>query len=369
LDESLALPLSHGWFFHGAVEAAPITSGSNMADITLRTSTNVPQVDQIVCEIIDVVEQCFPDRIRGYYLVGSYAVGEALATSDIDMVVVFKGSFQPEEKQPFAQVLFQCKDISPLDVDLTPVGEVQLFRVGGVKFQTASLLMYGEDIRDAVPKKPVEDHIRDSMHTPYHLYARVRGNPPMLTFPLDYPDPTGKFYGYDCRLMRTADGASHPGIKELVLIVLCSAEALILLKAGKYVGNGRKSDCGTQYRIWINDEWTAFIEAIDEYCHKRWAYLVPQEIAQQQLLRSLCERALAFENHFLVQYKEYLLTQLLQVEPFIQLHYVKRLGQLIYPDHEVVSALQEVGNNSNAKLQQAVAETLQRYQNRATSQR
>lgn len=334
-----------------------------MVNIILHTSTNVPQVDQIVCKIIDWVEQHFPDRIRGYYLVGSYAVGEAVATSDIDMVVVFKGSFESEDKQLFAQVLFQCKEMSPLDIDLTPVGEAQLFHVGGVKFQTASLLMYGEDIRAAVPKKPIEDHIRDSMHTPYHLFARVRGNPPMLNFPLDYPDPSGEFYGYDSRLMRTADGASHPGIKELVLIVLCSAEALIWLKAGKYVGNGRKSDCGTQYRIWINDEWTAFIEAIDEYCRKRWAYLVPQDTAQRQLLRSLCDRALAFENHFLAQYKEYVLAHLPQEKPFVQLHYVKRLGQLIYPDGTVVDALQEIAKNSNAEIQHAVAETLRRITN------
>jgi predicted nucleotidyltransferase len=332
-----------------------------VADITLHTLTNVPKVDQIVREIISLVEDRFCDRIRGYYLVGSYAVGEAVVTSDLDMVVVFKGSFEPEEKQPFAQVLSKCNRISPLAVDLTPVGETMLFRIGGVRFQTASLLMYGEDIRAAVPKKPVENHIRETMHDQYRLLARVRGNPPILRFPLDYPDPAGEFYGYDCRLMRTPDGVSHPGIKDLVLNVLCPAEALILLKAGKYVGNGKKSECGTQYRIWINDEWTAFVEAIDEYCRKRWAYLVPEERAHRQQLRSLCERALEFENHFLVQYKEYLLAQLGQVEPFIQLHYVKRLGQLIYPDEAIVTALHDLGNSSNPEIRQAVAETLQRY--------
>ncbi|HEY9633002.1 MAG TPA: nucleotidyltransferase domain-containing protein [Coleofasciculaceae cyanobacterium] len=332
-----------------------------MADITLCTSTTVPKVDQIVREIINLVECYFRDRIRGYYLVGSYALGEAVATSDLDMVVVFKDSFKPEEKKPFAQVLFKCNHISPLHIDLTPVGEAMLFRVGGVRFQKASLLMYGEDIRAAVPIKPIENHIRETMHDQYRLFARVRGNPSVLTFPLDYPDPDGEFYGYDCRLMRTADGMQHPGIKDLVLNVLCPATALVLLKAGKYVGNGKRSDCGTQYRVWINDEWTAFIEAVDEYCRKRWTYLVPEDKARRQLLRSLCERALGFENHFLMQYKDYLLTQLRQVEPFIQLHYVKRLGQLLYPDQAVIAALQDVGNSSNPEIRQAVSQTLRKY--------
>lgn len=338
-----------------------------MADITLHTSTHVPKVDQIIREIIGLVERRFPDRIRGYYLVGSYAVGEAVETSDIDIVVVFKGSFELEEKQPFAQILSKCNWMSPFAVDLTPVSEAMLLRVGGVRFQTASLFIYGEDIRAAVPKKPIEHHIRETMHDQFRLFARVRGNPPILRFPLKYPDPVGEFYGYDCRIMRTADGMCHPGIKDLVLNVLCPAWALILLKAGKYVGNGKKSDCGTQYRIWINDEWTALIEAIDEYCRKQWAYLVPEQSAQRQLLRSLCERALSFENYFLLQYKEYLLTQLQQVEPAIQLHYVKRLGQIIYPDEAVITTLEDLSNGSNAEIRQAVAETLSRYHNTPTT--
>lgn len=332
-----------------------------MADITLRSSTNVPHIDQILREIIGLIECRFRDRIRGYYLVGSYAVGEAVATSDLDMVVVFKGSLEPKEQQQFAIVFDECKQLCPLAIDLTCVGEAKLFQVGGVRFQTASLLLYGEDIRAAVPLKPVEDHIRDMMHDQYPLLARVRGNPDVLTFPLDYPDPAGEFYGYDRRLIRTVDGTSHPGIKNLALNVICPASALILLKAGKYVGNGNKSDCGTQYRIWINDEWTELVEAMDEYCRKRWAYLVPQERAQRHKLRSLCEQALGFENHFLVQYKEYLLTRLQCVEPYTQLQYVKRLGHLIYPDEAIVTALQDVGNSSNAEIRLAVAETLRRY--------
>jgi predicted nucleotidyltransferase len=329
--------------------------------LTLINTTGIPHIDRILREIISWVECRLRDRIRGYYLVGSYAVGEAVITSDLDMVVVFKGSLDPEEKQQFTPIKDECQQFSSLAIDLTPMGEADLFRVGGVRFQTASLLMYGEDIRAAVPQKPVEDHIRDGMHFQYRLFARVRGNPEVLAFPLDYPDPEGEFYGYDWRQIRTADGTSHAGIKDLALNVLCPAEALTLLKARRYVGTGRKSDISTQYRLWINDEWTTLVEAIDEYCRKRWAYLVPEASDQRQQLRALCERALGFENHFLAQYKEYLLAQLPQAEPFVQLHYVKRLGQLVYPDRAVVTTLQALENSSNAEIRLAIAETLRRY--------
>ncbi|MFB2768181.1 hypothetical protein ACE1AT_02630 [Pelatocladus sp. BLCC-F211] len=67
---------------------------------------------------------------------------------------------------------------------------------------------------------------------------------------------------------------------------------------------GKKSLISPQYRIWINDEWTTLVEAIDDYCRKRWAYIVPVEKEQRQQLRGLCEQALGFENHFLAQDKD-----------------------------------------------------------------
>lgn len=327
-----------------------------MASIDLLNSTGVTDVDSIVRGSIGLLERSFPGRIRGYYLVGSYAVGCPVWTSDIDMSVVFKGRLAPEEKGRFADVIDEYKLSSPYGLDITPDGEERLFRVGTSKFQTASLLMYGEDIRAVVPLKPMDSYILDEMHFPYHLFKRVRGNPTVLTFPLDYPDPEGEFYGYDRRWMRAPDGSSHDVTKELVLSTVCAATALIALKAGQYVRH--KSECAQQYRRWINDEWTAVVEAIYEQCRNQWAYLVPSAPTDRQHLRCLCERGLAFENHFLALYKEYLLAELRHTEEFRQLYAVKRLGQIIYRDQAVVAALHEVGKNGNAESQQAVAQTL-----------
>ena len=331
--------------------------------VNLLTSTEVKDVDRIIGEIVRLGECHFPARIRGYYLVGSYAVGEAVVTSDLDMVIVFKDNLSLPEKQRFSAFKEYCQQLFPLAIDLTACGEIQLIQTGGVKFQTASLLMYGEDIRAAVPLKPVADHIRDSMHAQYPLFARVRGNAPRLIFPLDYPDPMGEFLGYDCRSMRLADGTIQPGIKDLVVNVLSPAEALILYKTNRYLGSGSwKRNCANQYQISINDEWTELVADVYEYGCQQWAYLVPEATGERKRLRRLCEQALGFENHFLLQYKDYVLAQLPKVDSYVQLRYVQRLEQIIYPDaaEALASALKQL-NNSTPELQQALAATLQAY--------
>ncbi|MEW5856985.1 MAG: nucleotidyltransferase domain-containing protein [Cyanobacteriota bacterium] len=330
-----------------------------MTNITLIASTGVENVDAIACGIIGKVEQSFPNRIRGYYLEGSYADGSAVATSDIDLRVVFKGSLTSDERQEFAQISDECQKIASIELGMTADSEEALFRIGAVRFQQGTLLIYGEDIRPLVPIKPIDSYTLDSMHFPYRLLARARGNPEVLTFPLDYPDPEGEFYGCDRRQMRASDGTIHYGTKDLVLNVLCPATALIALDAGQYVVT--KRECVAQYRIWINDEWTALVEGIYEQCRNHWNYLVPEAEADRKQLREYCDRALAFENYFLWRYKAFLLAELQHPDEFHQLYAVKRLGQIIYPDRAVKLALEEVKKSNSPEIQLTVDATLQRY--------
>ena len=330
-----------------------------MTDITLLNSSGVEKVDSLVCEIINLLEQSFPDRIRGYYLEGSYADNSAVATSDIDIRVVFKSSLDAEERQQFAQLLDSYQQICPIELGITPDSEEALFRIGAIRFQKATLLMYGEDIRSLVPLKPIEDYIRDSMHFPYRLFARVRGNREVLTFPLEYPDPVDEFYGYAYRPIRASDGAIHCGTKDLVLSVLCPATALIALEASQYVLTKRK--CLTQYRCWINDEWTDLVEAVYEQCRNQWNYLIPLTSAHRQQLRALCDRTLAFENYFLERYKMYLLAELQHPCNVYQLYAIKRLGQIIYRERAVLEALEAVKNTNSKEIQLQLDATLQRY--------
>lgn len=78
-----------------------------MTGISLLHSTNHQKVDQILQGIISLYEMVFPGRIRGYYLVGSYADGSATPTSDIDLQIWFKEGFIDQEEKDKARLTSQ----------------------------------------------------------------------------------------------------------------------------------------------------------------------------------------------------------------------------------------------------------------------
>jgi predicted nucleotidyltransferase len=331
-----------------------------MHTIALLTSTGAARIDQALRDSIVLIEQLLPDRVRGYYLVGSYAYGEAQPSSDVDLVVVLKDELGQADRQQFVAARAECKRISVVPLDISLESEAKLLRVGGVWFQTASLLVYGEDIRPRIPRKPVANHIRDVMHALVPLLARVRGNPALLTFPLDYPDPAGMVYGYDARYSDSNDPQYTP-TKDLVTNVLAAANALTLLTAQRYVGSGKKSDIPRQYTIWIGDQWTTLVEEIVELCRIRWGYRMPEAEADIAHLRGLCQQALGFENAFLQRYRDFLLADLQSDHAAAQLFAVQRFGQILYPDPAVAAAVADLAAHASAELQQAAAATLEHY--------
>src|SRR5260221_14733461 len=73
-----------------------------MQEIVLLYSTQSSRIDYILLAIIGFCEMLFPNRIRGYYLQGSYATGNATSMSDIDMILLFRGGFIDEEERQSA---------------------------------------------------------------------------------------------------------------------------------------------------------------------------------------------------------------------------------------------------------------------------
>jgi adenylate cyclase len=60
---------------------------------TLSESTGSLTADKILQGVIGILEQVFPDRVRGYFVRGSYASATSTQGSDLDMFVVFKDAF------------------------------------------------------------------------------------------------------------------------------------------------------------------------------------------------------------------------------------------------------------------------------------
>ena len=123
--------------------------------ISLLRSTGIMPIDQILRGLIGLIGGSFPDRVRGYYLEGSYAGGSAVATSDIDLRIVFKEQLDPEEKRHATYLIDCCWLISARPLDLVLDSEAALLRIGAVRFQQASILLFGDDIRSAAPLKPL----------------------------------------------------------------------------------------------------------------------------------------------------------------------------------------------------------------------
>ena len=330
-------------------------------EISLSHKTGNQQVDRILQGVVGIFETVFPDRIRGYYLVGSYADGTAISTSDIDLQIIFKHRFQNEQEQEKArQIWDSCWWISPIGLDTVILSEERILSRGSVSVKLVSLLVYGEDIREKIPLPPIEEYVRQSMYRLHYFLIRVvRKNLKVLTIPLDYPDPEGECYGYDYRII-IKDGLRLRSPKGLINITGRIASAMIASQTKQYVAS--KNHCLKLYREYINDEWTSLLEEIEEKCRTRWEYLMPKDKEDLKQLRAICQQTLAFENHFLTTtYKDYLLAELLDADDSDKLVAVKRLGEVIYPDdEEVYGALGSLARSDNAELQEAVKETIEK---------
>ena len=323
-----------------------------MQTISLLKSTGNQRVDDILRGVIGIFETIFPDRIRGYYLVGSYADGTAVSTSDIDMKILFKNRFRDNTERKNARQICECCFglISPIPGDVTANDEETAFSSSTLRLRikAGSLLIYGEDIRDQISLPSLDQHIRDVMFRAYVFCFtdRLRPNLKARVWPLDYPDPSDEFYGYTYKGDTTV----------FTSVVGAVATAIVASKAKKYVFT--KNDCLKLYKKYINDKWTVLLEVVFGKIREQWEYQIPRNKEERQQLRGICRQALAFENHFLIIYKDFLLTELRDAEDEDKLLAVKRLGEIIYPDEETLDALKALESCANREMREVVNNTI-----------
>ena len=371
-----------------------------MAEITLLTSTGNRQVDDILRGVIGVFEAAFPGRTRAYYLVGSYADGTALAESDIDFGVLFKGRIEEEEAQKAWQLSQSCALISPVYLDFMAAGENEFLHADDVTLKLASQLIYGEDIREAIQRPSLEAYIRHCTSGTFTIASARLRERDVIVYPLDYPDPSGEFFGYPREPAADGSfGADIGPLKWLVAAVGRAAQSILALQEGQYVAT--RDACLRAYRERINDQWPDFIADIYALCRARWRYGVPSTTAERQTLRDLCRHTLDFENRFLDLYRSHLLQELRRgdeepvwvspsafryqtglsgegsrerieratvttkdkdglnmrlVRNFRAIYAAHVLQKIIYPDEETVAALRAAEESDDAELRDASRE-------------
>lgn len=272
-----------------------------MSDLV--TSTNDKTIDKYIQAIINIYESAFPERIRGYYLVGSYGDDTAIPNSDVDMEVVFKGTLSDEEKVRCENIKDSCRTLALIELDLPIKAESNFHQLDTVALKLASKFVYGEDIRQTIPLPDMDTYLRN-ISTPTQRGLTVRFRSEQVKLPLDYPLADDKYYGY---IPNTYKNGATP-IKLWVLNVGWLATFLLVYKARIYVPS--KRHMLELYREHIHDEWTDFITEVYENGRNKWGYHIPKAKDDLLLFEQLCQQTLAFENYVAKIYISYLQQEL-----------------------------------------------------------
>jgi predicted nucleotidyltransferase len=292
---------------------------TDTAVLTLRHRTGDPQADATLHQFVGRFEAAFSGRVRGSYLLGSFADGTAGPGSDLDLGVVFAGAaLSDAERAAACRVVADASRSTPVRLDVLAVAEGRL-PTADVRLKLASVLLYGADIRPTLPVPGPEAYRRWVTEWPYHFSARVlRGagtaayGPPRglrpdgrLGAPLTSPDPGGECFGYDAvRVRPWYPPRTRRGTKELVATVCWTATALVGLGTGRFAAT--KGEGVRAYREEVGDAWTGLVEAVYARCGRAWRCRVPTTRPERTWLRERCAEVVGFENRFFAAYRDYL---------------------------------------------------------------
>lgn len=330
-----------------------------MDKVPLLQSTGHQKVDEILQGTIGIFEKTFPTRIRAYYLIGSYATGTAVSTSDLDVVIVFKGKLPPSKEALARHVGNFCQHNSSIELDLMFYSEEQILRrrVYGRGFALTRRIVFGEAFDEVIPLPSIEKYLSFMMNSAYEALVSIRCSPQTLAFPVDYPDSKTPFFGY-AKPVRMFNGETRNGAKQLVHNVCVACSAIIGFVAAEQVTSG--SESVKVYKKQIGDRWAGFLETIYEVCRIQWNYIIPEDEDGRRQFRDLCRQTLKFECHFLKLYKDYLLKVLHSGDVPPKLGAARRFGEIIYPDKKVLDALQGFKGETDGELRDAINQTIRK---------
>ena len=329
--------------------------------IRLLHTVGKPYVDEILADVVQEYELAFPDRVRSYFLLGSYADGCPVVGSDIDAYVLFKETFlSPKEVIQAKQLASVCVKKSILRLDGNVIDEQMLLNyqsIMRVALKRDSILLFGEDTRSFMMLPNRAAYTRDITDGVIEFLLRLHRSD-SITYPITYPDPNGIFYGYDYMMKLSYDVASlyyppdkaatvYYATRELVECACRIASELLVFKTGGFVGTKRGSV--ETYNREISDEWSPFLTAMFEKGKMQWMYGLPEHEEERAELRELCEQMLAFENYYLLHYRTYLLSLLSSEDQQNVQFALQRLETVHYDDDKMNTAV-NILDSSKRKL-------------------
>jgi hypothetical protein len=319
----------------------------------LHATTGNQLLDALLRRFITRFEQSFPERIRAYYLGGSYSDGTAVGhdaspnSSDVDLFVIFRGIITEDETASFQRLLVECQNSSPFQVDAHAHSEDDLLDQSGrygqqtsflnALIREASVLIYGDDLRNELPSIPFSRYVLDVIESGiFHIgipRQKVSLTYPLttpLTFPLNYPDPAAEFYGYDAVPARP--GAPR-GTRVLVGLTAWIATFLLAIETRRHAG--QKSQSIRLCKQYLpHDQRVQLVATINDLCKGAWGYALPDRQEDREYLRDLCRETLVLENEYLHLVQNYLLTRLQYSEAQEKRQIDRILQSIIYQNKE-----------------------------------
>ena len=331
--------------------------------VSLAWSSSDARVNSLLRCAVGVFEYFYPERVHGYYLVGSYADGSAVSASDIDLHPVFKGELTSAEQQTVYAVRDRCNAIPRVDLNVDPWPEHFAHRVYSGLFSLVSVLVYGTDIRPSIRPPPVDEFVRDAIGVGGLL--KIRGAR-QLRYPLRAPDESDEFLGYASRPAYSFEDESAQGTKDLVNVAYTIVRGRLATQRHEYITS--KSQAFQTFIESADDQWVDVIDEIWRRGRSEWEYFIPNKDRDREILRRICSRIPDLENEYLRYYRDYLVSQLKTLEPEqstgevdAKVTALQSLGVVTFPTDQEVRAILETYHGCDvAQWRQAAEVSIER---------
>lgn len=297
----------------------------------LVASTGDERADETLRALVTACEAAFPYRIRSYLLSGSYAEGDAIQESDLDLGVLFRGGVRDNERQRLFGLSDAIESLRTLRLDVVALDENHYLH-GAPASALEVVTIYGDDVSGELTLEPLEHALARHLSAATYYIWQMRGLREDLVWPLNYPDPDGEFFGYERYGLfqgRGADEMYTPGARTILNCATMIATSR-LTHAGQRVPSKRR--CVELYTRLAPGESAAWLGALYTTCKSSWRYQVPDNLAERAKLRTLCAPMLAFENDFLAFARPLNEVALASRDEYLKPRARDRLRWVTYPD-------------------------------------
>jgi hypothetical protein len=239
--------------------------------------------------IARTVEETAPNVARALYVTGSFASGDAVEGSDLDIFAVVASDAPRAAVVAMARAAHSCAERCGVTIDFKPISESELATGTStcVLLKLGGRVFAGADITSDIVLPTIDRFIDDRMQNAACLVAyALRDLDHAPSLPLSYPTPSGEFFGY-VRRGTTRDAVTIAG---------WAMNALVAKAEQRYVVS--KLDALSSYAA-LSQPFSPFAQKLIDRCRGAWGYCVPETAEERSELRAIFTEMRSFENYFL----------------------------------------------------------------------